>query len=87
MKRIFTLFAFAALLCSCNDLQFPDLHSLFVNQEKTDTTDTPDNPEPEVTIPERTGDDKPGGYSWTGVQYQFTESTDVIANPERGFMK
>ena len=92
MKRIFTLFAFAALLCSCNDFQFPDFHSLFVNQEKTDTTDTPDNPEPdnpepEVTIPEQTGDDKPGGYSWTGVKYQFTESTDVIANPERGFMK
>ena len=89
MKRIFTLLAAAALLCSCDDFQFPDFN-LFGNQQQTDTTDTPgtpDDPVVDTSLPEQTGDDKPGGYDWTGVKYQFTESTAVIANPERGFMK
>lgn len=79
MKRLLTFFAAAALLCSCDDFQLPNLG---FKPSGGDKTEKPDEP-----LPDNTGSDAPGGYDWTGVKYNFEESTDVIANPERGFMK
>ena len=89
MKRLLSLIAAASLFCACDDFQLPDF-GFNVNKgddtEKQDEHQTPD-PEPEPEIPDETGDDAPGGYSWTGVKVNFQESTDLLANPERGFMK
>lgn len=63
------------LLFSCDGFTLADL-GFIPGDEQTD--------EP---LPDETGPDAPGGYDWTGVKYKFEESADVIANPERGFMK
>ncbi|MBO4605588.1 MAG: DUF4832 domain-containing protein [Bacteroidales bacterium] len=83
MKRLLTFFAAAALLCSCDDFQLPDFG---FKPSGGDKTEKPDE-KPDEPLPDNTGSDAPGGYDWTGVKYNFEESTDVIANPERGFMK
>ena len=85
MKRLLTLIAAASLLCSCDEFQMPDFGFNKQEQEKTEKPDDQETPAPE--IPDNTGADAPGGYDWTGVKYTFEEATDVIANPERGFMK
>ena len=84
MKRLLTLVAAASLLFACDDFQMPNLgFKPSGDKEKAEE----EKPEEKPEVPDNTGDDKPGGYDWTGVKYNFEESTDVIANPERGFMK
>ena len=88
MKRILTFIAAAALLCSCEDFQLSDFFTVNNNgQTEEAPEEQEEQEEPETPLPEETGADAPGGYDWTGVKYTFQESTDVIANPERGFMK
>lgn len=73
MKPILTLFIAAAFLCSCEDFIFPSFNS--------------DNQDTSLPDPDQTGPDAPGGYDWTGIRYEFEESSDLIVNPERGFMR
>ena len=86
MKRLLSLLAVASLLWSC-DFQFPVVivDDGGNNTEESGNENNNENEEP--TLPDNTGPDSPGGYDWTGVKYEFEESTDVIANPERGFMR